>query len=189
MRRSLVIILLAAATPAAAQRADPLVIEFRPVAGAVVPVSTQRHHFKDSFLIGVQAAVELRPTLHVGASFGAMLAAASRYPAQKSKLYMFQYDVGVERGIVRALHEGWHFKPYLGVGGGARRYKFADRALKDGTCAVAYVAAGTEFQLGRSGIRAEGRVNTFCFKSPLPGGRASTRHDLTFTLAYAQHLH
>jgi hypothetical protein len=189
MRISLVFTLLAAAAPAAAQRADTLITEFRPIVGAVVPVSTQRHHFKDSFLIGVQGAVELRPTLHVGASFGAMLAATSRYPADNSKLYMFQYDVGIERGIERALNEGWHFKPYLGVGGGARRYKFADRALKDGTCAVGYAAAGTEFQVGRSGIRAEGRINTFCFKSPIPGGSASTRHDLTFTLGYAQHLH
>jgi hypothetical protein len=190
MRLSLIISsLLAAATPVAAQHADTLVTEFRPVVGAVVPVSTQRRLFKDSFLIGVQGAIELRPTLHLGASFSAMVAATSRYPADNSKLHMFQYDVGIERGIERALNEGWHLKPYLGVGGGARRYKFADRTLKDGTCAVAYAAAGTEFQLGRAGIRAEGRVNTFCFKSPIPSGRATTRNDLTFAIAYAQHLH
>jgi hypothetical protein len=189
MRPSLIITLLAVAAPAAAQRADTLITEFRPVVGAVVPVATQRRLFKDSFLIGAQAAVELRPTLHVAASFGAMVAATSRYPVANSKLYMFQYDVGVERGIQLPLNQGWHLKPYLGVGGGARRYKFADRGLKDGTCAVGYVAAGTEFQLGRSGIRAEGRVNTFCFKSPIPDGSPTTRNDLTFTLAYAQHLH
>ena len=174
----------ATALPAQGRKAIP---EIRPFAGASIPTGAQRDLFKDAPIVGLEAAVELKPSLHLLGSFG-WVPGQNKYGVTKDNVSIFQYDVGLELSLVRSLSDHWLFKPFVGVGGGARTYSYQASTLSSRTCAAGYGAVGTEFQVGRTAFRVEGRDNVFCFKSPLAGGDSRTRNDIGGAIGLAYHF-
>jgi hypothetical protein len=177
---------LAGATVLSAQesRAAP---EIRPFVGVSITTGTQRDLFNDAPVFGLQGAVELKPTLHLVGTFG-WVPGQTQYVTTGDNVNIFQYDVGVELGMVRELSGTWQFRPYLGLGAGARTYAYQAGTLADKTCAQGYGAAGAEFQVSRTSFRLEARDNVFCFKSPIAGEDSKTRNDIRLTAGFAYHF-
>ena len=161
--------------------------EIRPFVGMYIPTGDQRDLFDDGSVLGLQAALEVRPSFHVLGTFGWGVG-QTKYVASKDHVNTFQYDIGLELSLVRALGEQWLLKPFLGFGGGARTYLYEDDNLKNRTCAAGYGALGAEFELNRAAIRLEGRDNVFCFRSPLPNVKSKTRNDVGLSLGLAYHF-
>jgi hypothetical protein len=161
--------------------------ELRPFIGASIPTGAQRDAINSDILFGLQAAAELRPTFHAVGSFG-FTAAETKHPTPNRDVAVLQYDVGVEFSRVAPLTPDWQFRPFLGLGGGARTYLYAADALKDRTCGLAYGTVGTEFQIGRSALRAELRDNVFCYRAPIVGVKSRTRNDLGLAFGFAYHF-
>lgn len=171
---------------AAAQ--DPLLRpEIRPFAGAYIPAGAQRDLFRDAPMVGVQAALELRPTFHLLGTFG-WVPGHARYQGADADVQIFQYDVGIEYNAVQPLRDAWLFKPFIGLGGGGRSYMYSDAQLMDRTCAAGYGAVGVELEVNRTALRFEGRDNVFCFRSALDGIKSRTRSDFGLSLGLAYHF-
>src|SRR6266540_4264727 len=171
--------LLAGATTLSAQ-ARTIRPEIRPFAGAVIPTGDQRNLFLDAPMVGVQTAVELKPSLHVVGTFAWV-------PAQDN-VNIFKYDVGVELGFVQPIGGSWELRPFIGAGVGGRTYAYQASTLSDKTCTAGYGALGTEFQLARTALRLEARDNVYCFRSPVAGVSSQTRNDIGLAFGVAYHL-
>ena len=179
--------MVAASTALQAQAPTVPKIELRPFVGASVPTGDQRDLFADEPIFGLQAAVEVKPTFHVVSSFG-WIPAESKYALADNEANVFQYDMGVEFGLVRPLIGDWELRPFLGLGAGGRTYTYAAEQLSNKTCLAGYGALGSEFQLGRTAIRFEARDNVFCYKSPIEGITSKTRNDVGLMLGLAYHF-
>jgi hypothetical protein len=155
--------------------------------GAFFPTGAQRDLYKDAAMFGAQAALELRPNLHVLGTFG-WVPGQNKYAVAQDNVNIFTYDVGIEMGLVRNFATDWQFKPFLGLGGGARTYMHKSDQLADKTCTAAYGAIGSEIQLGRTALRLEGRDNVFCYKSPNFSAKTTTRNDVGVALGLAYHF-
>ena len=160
--------------------------EFRPFVGANIPTGPQRDLFGDAGMIGAQVAVEIRPTLHVLGSFG-WIATQSNYAVTNDNVNLFTYDVGLELSVVTPMASQWEFKPFVGIGAGARTYAYRG-ALPNKTGGSGYFALGTEFQLAPWAFRLEVRDNAFSYRSPLAGVSAETRNDVGLALGLAYHF-
>lgn len=182
---------LLATVPAAAGGQEPddarWKPELRPFLGATIPTGAMRHAITTDLLFGLQGAAELRPTLHLVGSLG-ITTALTKHVASDRDVTMLQYDAGAEFGRPGPRVRGWRVRPFVGIGAGARTWLYAASALRDRTCAVAYGAVGTEFQVGTMALRAELRDNLFCYRSPVRGVASSTRNDLGFALGFTYHL-
>lgn len=178
---------LAFALPAAAQ-SPGVKPEIRPFVGATIPTGTHRDFFQSGVLYGVQAAIEVRETFHLLGTFGVVPAHLKLAGGNEDKSLMMMYDVGMEFDIVRSLGDSWVFKPFVGVGGGARSYFYDQASLLDRTSPAGYGALGVEFQIARTAIRFEGRDNIFTFKSPQPFVKSKTRNDVGLSLGLAYHF-
>jgi hypothetical protein len=188
MKKLTVMIAALAATALAAQAQEPgLKPEIRPFVGMYVPTGDQRDLFENAAMYGLQAALEVRPNFHVLGTFG-WVPTQTKYAAASDQAWILQYDAGMELDMVRPLGESWLWKPFLGLGAGARTYRYDDDDLGNQTCAAGYVALGTEFQYGRTAIRFEGRDNFYCYKSPLPNIDSKTRNDVGLSLGLAYHF-
>lgn len=189
MRRIMyaVAVMCVAAPALAAQAPSARKIELRPFVGASIPTGDQRELYGEELMFGLQGAVEVKPTFHVVGSFG-WVPSNSGYAVSDDEVNIFQYDVGVEFGLVRPMAGDWEFKPFFGVGAGGRSYAYAASQLNDKTCLAGYGALGSEFQLGRTAIRFEARDNVFCYKSPITGIESKTRNDIGLALGLAYHF-
>jgi hypothetical protein len=178
--------LLAGATvlPAQAPMIKP---EIRPFVGAVIPTGDQRSLFMDAGMAGVQAAVELKPSLHLVGTF-AWVPGQNKFGVAQNNVNIFQYNVGVELGFVQPLAGNWELRPFAGIGVGGRTYAYEAPSLADKTCTAGYGALGTEFQLARTALRLEARDNLFCYRSPVAGQRSKTRNDIGLSLGVAYHF-
>lgn len=174
----------AAALPAQTTKIKP---EIRPFAGAVIPTGELRKLFMDAPMAGISTAVELKPTVHVLATF-AWIPAQNKYGLAQNNVNIFQYTAGAELGFVRPLAGSWELRPFAGIGLGARTYAFQGVGLANQTCFAGYGALGTEFQIARTALRLEARDNVFCYRSPVPGVSSETRNDIGLSLGVAYHL-
>jgi hypothetical protein len=184
---SLVIAALVVGAPVLLAQSPQVKPEIRPFVGAMIPVGSQRDLFTDAALFGIQAAVELRPSLHVLGTF-AWTPGQDRYGVSENNVDIFQYNLGVELGFVEPLAGNWELRPFVGAGLGGRTYAYQAGTLADRTCTAGYGALGTEFQLARTALRFEARNNVFCFRSPVAGVGSRTRNDIALSLGVAYHL-
>jgi len=186
--RKLIVTLTALAVTAMALPAQESTVkpEIRPFMGMYIPTGDQRDLFDNAAMFGVQAALEFRPTFHLLGTFG-WVPGQTKYPGDND-VQILQYDIGVEWDMVRELENSWLFKPFIGIGGGARTYLYANDNLQDQTCAAGYGALGAELQFGRTALRLEGRDNIFCYKSALPNVKSETRNDVGLSLGLAYHF-
>jgi hypothetical protein len=172
------------AGPARAQLGTP---ELRPFVGAYIPTGAQRDLFNDATLFGIQGALELKPTFHLLGTFS-WAPVHNKYTGFDENVSIFAYDVGTELGTSRSLGSGWEFKPFVGLGVGARSYVFKASGLSDQTCGAAYGALGSEFQLDKVALRFEARDNVFCYRSPTAAVTSKTRNDIGLALGFAYHF-
>jgi hypothetical protein len=186
MRKLLVVALCCCAVAPLSAQAPAIRPEVRPFVGLYTPTGAQRDLFKDAAVLGLQAALEVRPTMHLVGTFGWM-ESETKFGAVENDVQMLQYDIGAEIGL-RQAWGAWEFKPFVGLGGGARTYLYKADAFKDRTCSVGYAALGAELQLGRAAMRLEGRDNVFCYRAPLAGAKNQTRNDIGVSLGLAYHI-
>ena len=188
MRRILAIVAALSLGATVLQAQEPTMRpEIRPFVGAYFPTGAQRELYKDAAMFGVQAALELNPTLHVLGSFG-FVPGQNKFAVAQDNVNIFTYDVGIEMGLVRQFASDWQFKPFIGLGGGARTYVHKSDLLTDRTCTAAYGSIGSEIQLGRAALRLEGRDNVFCYRSPTVGVKTKTQNDVGLALGLAYHF-
>ena len=187
--RKLTVVLAALAVTAVASPAQDTkpTPEIRPFLGMYIPTGDQRDLFENAAMFGVQAAMEVRPTFHLLGTFG-WIPGQAKYSGFDDDVQIFQYDIGLELNMVRQVGDSWLFKPFIGVGGGARSYFYASDNLQDRTCAAGYGALGAEMQLGRAAFRLEGRDNLYCYRSPLPNVDSRTRNDVGLSFGIAYHF-
>jgi hypothetical protein len=91
---------------------------------------------------------------------------------------VYTCDMGVELSEMRELGTRWLYRPFIGLGGGARTYVFDAPGLADNTCTAGYGALGSELQLGRRAFRVEARDNLFCYRSPNAGVESKTGSEI-----------
>ena len=173
--------------PALEAQGGPPIFELRPFMGVSIPTSDQSTLYGESVLFGAQAGLEVKPTFHVLGTF-TWVPAHAKYAVANPDANIFQYDLGVELGLVRSMEPDWIFKPFLGLGAGARSYSFKASELTSRTCAEGYGSAGTELQLRRVAFRFEARDNVFCYRAPTGASRSWTRDDVGFSLGLAYHF-
>jgi hypothetical protein len=125
--------------------------------GTVVPTGAQEHDVKNARLTAVQLSYGLRPDLVLTSTVGwARMTPLGFGP--EAKLDLFTYDAGVEyRLACRSPDRGINFKPFTGVGIGARthRYRHVDVATTHDL--ATYASAGGELGLLRVRVRLEVR--------------------------------
>jgi Outer membrane protein beta-barrel domain len=186
-KAAVVVAALVAGATALTAQSPTIKPEIRPFAGAIIPTGDQRTLFQDAPMVGVSAAVELKPSLHVLGTF-AWVAAQNKYAVAQDNVNIFQYNVGVELGFVKPLAGNWELRPFAGVGFGGRTYAFQGIGLTDKTSFAGYGALGTEFQVARTALRLEARDNVFWYRSPVSGVSSKTRNDIGLSLGVAYHL-
>ena len=186
MRKGLILAVALCASAAVLPAQTPA-LELRPFGGASIPTGTQRDYFKDAAMFGLQGAIELKPALHMIGSFS-WVDGKNKYSVSNINVDIFQYDVGAELGLVTSLGMGWEMKPFLGLGAGARTYRFSADQLSNKTCTLAYGSAGSEFQIQKFALRLEARENVFCYRSPIVGQKSKTRNDLGLNFGIAYHV-
>ena len=179
--------LLAAVSGVGAQGPAPLRLEVRPFAGRYVPMGSQADDFKSSTLFGVQTALELNSHVHFLGSLAWSNGRSKIGALTNDEANLWQYDAGAEFNGYQELGYGWLFRPFVGVGGGARTYEYAQTGIGSRTCASGYGALGTEFQKASVALRFESRGYVNCFKSPLTGENLN-RSDATFGFGFAYHI-
>lgn len=172
---------------AAAQTGVGRRIEVRPFVGAYVPTGDQRDELKDAFALGTTLAFRATPALSIVGSFGWSPAEAKTAAAAAAddadELDLFQYDAGLELGRDFALGaSAWNWRPFVGLGAGARTYSYRDLDVDAETDFAGYGAAGVQFDAGRFGLRLEARDYLSSFDG-LDGqlSDSSTRNDLFLT--------
>ncbi len=183
--------LLASASVASAQMRPQRFLELRPTGGMIIPTGTQRDVMKDGAMFGFQFGYQLQPALHLVASFAWTgmdhKLSAPAQPSLERGTNLYQYDIGAEFHLVRAINDRWEMKPFLGLGAGARTYQYDAALLGRRTAAAGYAAVGTEFQAGMTALRVEARDYLYGYKDPVQD-KQFTRNDITVALGLAFHV-
>lgn len=178
-------LLVAAATALPAQaRSTP---EIRGFTGALIATGAQHDLFTDAPILGLEAAMELRPAVHAVASFG-WAPSEVAYAFSNANVSILQYTLGIEVGLSRSVYGERLFKPFVGLGAGGRTYAYADPSVSDKTCTAGYGAVGAELQAGRTAVRLEARDNIYCYQAPFAGTTSETRNDFGLVLGVVQHI-
>ena len=178
-------LLVAAATALPAQeRSTP---EMRVFTGALIATGPQHDLFSDAPMLGLEAAMELRPAVHAVASFG-WAPSEVAYTFSNPTVSILQYTLGIEVGLSRSVYGGHLFKPFVSVGAGGRTYAYADPSVSDKTCTAGYGAVGAELQAGKTAVRLEARCNVYCNQPPFAGQASETRNDVGLVFGVVQHI-
>jgi hypothetical protein len=178
------LVAVATALPAQARKSTP---EIRAFAGALIETGAQHDLFSDAPMFGLEGAMELRPTVHMVASFGWAPTQAT-YPFVNNNVSIFQYTLGIEAGLARPVYGERTFKPFLSLGAGGRTYAYAEPSVSDKTCTAGYGAAGAELQVAATAVRLEFRDNVYCYESPIAGQSTETRNDIGLAVGVVHHF-
>lgn len=177
----------AALSTAAAQEKSAVRLELRPFAGMYVPAGSMADDFKSATLFGIQPALELNQNFHILGTLGWTDGRSKIGALTDDRAALWQYDLGLEVNGFKDIGYGWLFRPFAGVGAGARTYDYEASGVGSRTCTSGYGALGTEFQKLAIALRAESRGYVNCFKQPLTNKKL-TRADMTFAFGFAYHL-
>ncbi len=192
MRTTLFLIaaLMLAPVLAAAQPYEGPVSEVRAFGGVFLPAGHNHDEMTTAALAGAQVVLQLRETIHLlgtmswSPSSGKLLSA-------DNKLDIYQYDVGAEFMAPKAIGNGWHLGPFVGLGAGARTLHLADVPgvrSQTRTNFAGYGALGAELKAGRFGVRVEARDYVSQFKGLVTTENATTRNDVEVLGGLALHI-
>ncbi len=178
-------LLVAAATALPAQaRSTP---EIRGFTGALIATGAQHDLFTDAPILGLEAAMELRPAVHAVASFG-WAPSEVEYAFTNPHVSILQYTLGIEVGLTRLVYGEHLLKPFVALGAGGRTYAYADPNVSNNTCTAGYGAVGAELQAGKTAVRLEARGNIYCYQPPFAGQESETRNDIGLVLGVVRHI-
>ena len=178
--------LLVGASAVSAQMQPQRFLEIRPAAGAVLPTGDQRDLFDDAASFGLQTAFEVKPSLHLVATFG-WTPVNQKFSNVDPDVNVFSYDVGAEFNLVVPMGQKWEWKPFVGAGVGGRTYDYDASTLGSHTCTAGYATLGTEFQYGVTALRLEARDYLYCYNDPVADENL-TRNDIALSVGVAFHV-
>lgn len=183
MNRWFVITAAVAAFASSTARAEEDARRFHvaPFVGAYVPTGDQRDLLEDAVSAGLTASYEVHPYVAVLASF-AWAPTKVKALALHDDLDLFQYDLGLEGHYPFPVAVGWSLQPFLGLGAGARTYRFRNLDVSSQTDFAGYVSAGLGLERGPFALRLSVRDYVSAFDG-LTGGESSTaRNDLSMVI-------
>ena len=152
--------------------------EFLVSSGTIAPTGAQRDAIKRSNLTVAQLSYLVRPQIAVTGSVGW---ARSRDIATigAPRLDVFTYDLGAEfRAPAWITSHDTTFRPFAGVGAGARSYNYRSLEIDARHNVSGYIGAGGELGIKRVGLRLEVRDYVSGFKPLAGGGTAATGNDV-----------
>jgi hypothetical protein len=191
-RTALTAIALIASTQTSAAQTSPTPAsawELRFTSGAFVPTGAQRNFLEDAQVSAAQLSWVVRPSLAVTGTFGW---ARSRDLASVDtpKLDVFSSDVGIElRGAERFADRAVTFKPFAGLGAGARSYNYRNLDVTATNNLAGYGTVGGELGIGRVGLRLEVRDYATGFKPLVGTGVSDSRNDIMMMLGLRFNRH
>jgi hypothetical protein len=143
--------------------------------GTVVPTGAQEGELQRANLTAVQLSYGLRPSLVLTG----MVGWARTRPLgldNDVKLDLFTYDVGAEYRLPRRSSDGrFNFKPFTGIGLGARSFNYRNIDTPTTHNLAAYASAGGELALARVRVRLE--VRDYMTWLDAPGYSESVRRN------------
>lgn len=186
-----VVALISSAQTSAAQTSSTQASawELRFTSGAFVPTGNQRNFLKDAQVSAAQLSWVVRPSLAITGTLGW---ARSRDLASVDapKLDVFSSDVGIElRGAEWFADRAITFRPFAGLGAGARSYNYRNLDVDATNNLAGYGAAGGELGIGRVGLRLEVRDYATGFKPLLGAGVSDSRNDVMMMLGLRFNRH
>ena len=176
-----VTIVLAVSGAAQAQSSAPTKpgFEFVMPTGTINPTGAQGDDMKRANLTAVQLSYGLRPDLVLTSTVGWARTRAVGLGTD-AKLDMFTYDVGAECRIPRRVGDRrFNFKPFTGIGVGARSYDFRNIDAATTHNLAAYASAGGEIALAKVRLRLEVR-DYMTWVSPAGASDSVRRNDVAF---------
>ena len=145
--------------------------------GTVVSTGAQENDVKNAKLTAVQLSYGLRPDLVLTSTVGwARTTPLGLGP--EAKLDLFTYDAGVEYRLARRSPDrGINFKPFTGVGIGARTHSYRHVDVATTHNLATYASVGGELGLLRVLVRLEVR-DYLTWVTPLGASDATRRNDV-----------
>jgi hypothetical protein len=145
--------------------------------GTVVPTGSQENDVKNAKLTAVQLSYGLRPDLVLTSTVGwARTTPLGLRP--EAKLDLFTYDAGVEYRLPRRSPDrGINFKPFTGVGIGARTHSYRHVDVATTHNLATYASVGGELGLLRVRVRLEVR-DYLTWVTPLGASDSTRRNDV-----------
>ncbi|MCC6650591.1 MAG: hypothetical protein IT348_05535 [Candidatus Eisenbacteria bacterium] len=175
-----VVALSAAPLPASAQSpaAPAARWEFLMSSGAVLPAGEQRDVLSNASLSTMQLSYVAHPAVAVTAMAGWARSRDLGFSSEQP-LDLFSYDAGVEaRAAQRNLGRAVTFRPFAGIGAGARSYNHRHLDLAVRHNAAAYAGVGGELGAGGVRVRLEARQYLTRFRPLAGGGGTDTRNEV-----------
>lgn len=145
--------------------------------GTVVPTGAQQDDVQRGNMTAIQFSYGLRPDLVLTSTVGW---ARTRPVGQTvdAKLDLFTYDAGVEYRLPRRrLDRRINFKPFTGVGLGARTHSYRHVDVATTNNLATYAAVGGELGLSRVRVRLEVR-DYLTWVTPLGAADGTRRNDI-----------
>jgi hypothetical protein len=180
LRTAVALGVLVSARAAFAQRPaeQPKSWELLVTSGALVPTGDQANSIKNAGTTAAQVSWMIRPSLGITGTF-AWSRSRDVSMVSQPKLDVFSSDLGVEKRLGQRFRENAvTFRPFVGLGGGARSYNYR-KLDEDATHnAAVYGAIGGEIGVRRVGVRIEARDYVSQFKPLVGAGQTATRNDV-----------
>lgn len=147
--------------------------------GTINPTGAQEDELERANLTAVQLSYGLRPDV----VFTSTVGWGRTRPVGRgtdAKLDVFTYDVGTEFRLPRRTGDGrFNFKPFAGIGAGARSYNFRNVDTATAHDLAAYVSAGGEIALAKVRLRLEVR-DYITWRNPSDASGSVRRNDVVF---------
>lgn len=145
--------------------------------GTVVPTGAQEADLKRAKLMAAQLSYGLRPDLVVTSTIG-WARTTPLGVGPNAKLDLFTYDAGVEYRLPRQRGDRRiNFKPFTGVGLGARTHSYRNAEVATAHNLAAYASVGGELGLSRVRVRVEVR-DYLTWVTPLGATGGTRRNDV-----------
>lgn len=150
--------------------------------GTVVPTGAQEDDVKRGNLTAVQLSYGVRPDLVLTSTIGwARTTPTGRGP--QARLNVFTYDAGVEYRLPRRSGDRRiNFKPFTGVGLGARTHDYRHVDVATSHNLATYASVGGELGLSRVRVRLEVR-DYLTWMTPRVGASGTVRRNDVAVLA------
>jgi hypothetical protein len=145
--------------------------------GTLVPTGAQEDDMKRGNLTAIQLSYGLRPDLVLTSTVGwARTTAVGLGP--DAKLDVFTYDTGIEYRVPRGSADPRiNFKPFTGVGVGARSHSYRNADVAATHNLTTYASVGGELGVSRVRVRLEVR-DYLTWVTPFGTARSTSRNDV-----------
>jgi hypothetical protein len=157
--------------------------ELRFTSGALVPTGNQRNVLKDAQISAAQLSFVMLPSVAITGTFG-WARSRDLSSIDAPKLDVFTSDLGIEaRGVERFADRRVSFRPFAGLGAGARSYNYRSLDVDAAHNVAGYGTVGGDLGIGRVGVRLAARNYVTGFKPLTGAGKSDQRNDVVLMAA------